>query len=410
MMVRFELKKVLGKTSSKITLLIWAGLILIGCLLAINGVEWTDEQGQQQQGHAAVMKLREAQKQWAGPLDEETLTQVILENQRIEATPEANSQDTQQRNIAFGWKQGIYEIWWLMNYAYADGFQSLDAYVADRVTVDMVSQFYPNRVKLLKDWLYDESDGAYSLFSEQEKQFLLQQYEQIETPFQYDYWGGWDQAMYQSFLPIAMGALVLTFLVVGFFSDEFRWKADAIYFSSQYGRTKATAAKIKAALLLITGLYWLGIGVYTAVILGYLGADGGGCPIQISMWKCFYNWKIWQVYLIAVVLGYIGTLFFALLTMWVSAKTKSAVFAVTIPFILILLPSMLESLSTSVDKVIGLLPDRLLQVTQCIRYFDVYSIGQKSFGALHLLPWIYLALIALLIPALYLEFRRKQIT
>lgn len=409
-MVKFELKKVLMKFSSKIALLLYAGLILLGCYLAVSAVEWTDEQGNQQAGPAAVAKLREAYKQWAGPLDEETLARVLQENRRINATPEHNSQDIQQQNIAYGWKQGFGDIRWLLNYSYADDFQSLDAYTVDRITPEQLPQFYSNRGKLLKDWLYDEQSGAEEKFTEQEKQYLLRQYETLETPFRYDYLSGWDQVMYQSFLPIAMGALVLTFLVVGFFSDEFKWKADAVYFSSRYGRTKATAAKIQAAFLLITGLYFIGIGVYTAVILGFLGADGGSCPIQILHWKCFYNWKNWQAYLIAVVLGYIGTLFFAFLTMYISAKTKSAVFAVTVPFILILLPGILENVSPAFDKLLGLLPDRLLQVTQCMRYFDVYSIGSKTFGALHLLPWIYLALTALLLPVLYLEFKRKQVT
>lgn len=408
MMIRFELRKVLRRTSAKIALVIYALLIAAGCFFAISSVEWTDAQGRQQSGHAAVEQLRQTRKQWAGQLDQQRLEAVIQENQRIAQTPQAQSEDIQQKNIAFSWKQGFNDILWLLNYSYAQDFQSLDSYTANSVTVDMLPQFYSNRIKLLRRWLEDETSGA-DQFSDREKQFLVHQYETIQIPFQYDYVEGWEQALYQSYLPIAMGVLVLTYLVSGFFSHEFRWKADSIFFSSRYGRTKATAAKIKAAFLLITVLYWVGIGVYTLIILWYLGTDGGGCPVQILHWKCMYNVTIFQAYWMAILNGYIGALFFCLVTMLVSAKTRSAVFSVTVPYLLVLMPGILENIGDGMNRVLGLLPDRLLQLSQCIFYFDVYTIGSQVFGAYELLPWLYGVLVLLLIPALYQLYRHKQI-
>ena len=46
---------------------------------------------ERQKNFAAVRHLRDAQKEWAEMLDEEKLRQVIEENNRINATPEANS-------------------------------------------------------------------------------------------------------------------------------------------------------------------------------------------------------------------------------------------------------------------------------------------------------------------------------
>lgn len=410
MMVRFELKKVLGKTSSKITLLILAGIVAITCYLAIS-VEWVNEQGNHETGYAAVVKLRNARKEWAGPLDEEKLTQVILENQRIEATPEAQSKDIQQSNIAFGWKQGFYDIRWLLCYAYADGFRNLDYYTADRIGPEAASQFYPNRIRLLKEWLYDETGEAYSLFTDAEKQWLVQQYEDLETPLYYDYLEGWDRLLYYCPQIIGLSTLIMAYLVAGIFANEFRWKSDAVYFSTVHGRKKATAAKIKAAFVLVTALYWASILICSLFVLCYLGFDGANCPIQILNWKCFYNITIWQYYLLVVLGGYLGSLFFAFLTMWVSAKTKSTVFAVTVPFLLYFLPSFLSNLNhAAIDKVLALLPDRLLLLDDAVLYFDVYEIGKTVSGAVPILIGIYCILTAVLIPMMYREFRRKQIT
>lgn len=67
------------------------------------------------------------------------------------------------------------------------------------------------------------------------------------------------------------------FLLAGIFSNEFKWKADAVYFSTLCGRNKATSAKIKAAFLLVTVLYWGAMLIYSLFTLCYLGFEGARC-------------------------------------------------------------------------------------------------------------------------------------
>lgn len=411
-MIGFELKKILRRTGCRVALVVYLSVILLACFNAVNNdveVAYVNSQGNTETGYAAARKLRSAKKEWAGVLDQERLANVLEENQKILATPEAQSDDFQQNDIAYSWQQGIQDILWLMNYSYAKDFSTLDSYTANSVTEDMLPEFYTNRVKLLSEWLENSSEAAVR-FSQQEKDFLLSQYEALETPMQYDYFQGWEQALYQSPMVIMASVIILCYIVSGVFSAEFRWKTDAVYFSSWNGRTKGTSAKIRAALILVTVIYWAGILAYSAFVFGYLGTDGGNCPIQLCLWKCLYNLSFQQLYALAVVGGYIGTLFFALLTMWISARTRSSVFAVTIPFIGILLPSILENIdAVALEKVIGLLPDRLLQISQVIRYFDLYSFGDTVIAGCNITPWLYGAACVLLIPALYLEYRRKRV-
>lgn len=409
-MVMFEIKKVLSSFSSKIALAVFAGIVVLSCWLSAGNVEWINEQGDPESGIAAVKKLRDAQNAWEGYLDEEKLTEVIRELQRIAATPEALSNDYQQNDIAYGWKQGILPIRDMINCSYAEGFRDYNWYTAESVSPTAAEDFYSNRAALLKEWLYDETGEAFNLYSEKEKAYLIEQYEQLETPFYYDYTEGWDQLLYNSPDIIMIGALILGYLVAGIFANEFKWKSDAVYFTTAFGRNKATSAKIKAGFLLVSGLYWSAILIYTLFNLSYLGFDGADCPIQMEHWKCFYNLTYGQTYLLVIIGGYIGNLFFAFLAMWVSAKTKSAVFAVTIPFILIFLPSFLDNLGMpGLSKILGLLPDRLLQISQAIRYFDVYDLGFTVMGAMPILVVLYAILTVVLLPMMYQEFRRKQI-
>ena len=207
-----------------------------------------------------------------------------------------------------------------------------------------------------------------------------------------------------------VGALILGYLAAGIFANEFKWKSDAVFFSARYGRDKAAGAKIGAGFVMVTALYWSAVLVYTLLTLGCLGFDGWNCPIQVDMWKVFYHLTMWQTWVLTAAGGYIGSLFFVFLTMWVSAKTKSSLVAVTVPFLLIFLPSFLDNLNIDkLSKLLGLLPDQLLQIYQALRYFYVYEIGGKIFNAMTLLVVVYSLLTVVLVPMMCRDFRRKEI-
>ena len=407
-MVKYELKKIVSSTGGKIALALMALMVAVGCWICVSDVEWVNEQGDPETGLAAVSKLRAAQKEWTGVLDEEKLTEIIRENQRICATPEAQSKDYRQNDIAYGWKQGIRPVLNMMNYAYSAGFQEYDWYCNESVTPDRAGEFYGNRTKRMKDWLLDKTGSAQYLFNENEKQYLIDQYETLETPFYLDYTEGWKQICYNAPFVIMMAALILGYLCAGIFAGEYRWKADAVFFSARHGRDRAVWAKIKAGLLLVTLVYWGSVLFYTLVGLGILGFDGWSCPLQIDMWKSFYHLTMGKAWLLTVVGGYIGCLFFALLTMWVSAKTRSTVFASMVPFLLVFLPTFLENLNSDwVSKALGLFPHQLLEIYQALRYFYVYDFGIAVKGALEIIPALYLLLSAALVPMMYFRFRKR---
>ena len=98
-MVKFELKKIFSSVSGKIALVLLAMMVLLAAWMAVSGVEWVNEQGDPETGLAAISKLRTAQQAWAGTLDEDRLQEIILENQKISATPEAQSKDYNQNDI-----------------------------------------------------------------------------------------------------------------------------------------------------------------------------------------------------------------------------------------------------------------------------------------------------------------------
>ena len=270
--------------------------------------------------------------------------------------------------------------------------------------------FYANRIKLLKDWLNDQSDVGYSRYSEAEKQYLISQYENLETPFYFDYFDGWYQLLEGSVYIPSMGILIFGFLLAGIFANEFKWKTDAIYFSTVHGRTRATSDKIKAGLLLVSVLYWAAMLVYSIFTLGYLGFEGGNCVIQFRVWKSPYNITMWQAWILCLMGGYVGNLFLSVLTMYISAKTKSSVIAVITPFVCLFIPSFLQGIADWLDVAVSMLPDSLLLFYQNLGTFNLITIFGKVFRALDVCLPLYALLTMILVPVIYQEFRKKQVT
>ncbi len=411
-MVYYEIKKIFGSWGSKMALMLLAVTVVISCWSAVNGrgTSWVNEQGHEENGLAAIAKLKSARKEWAGPLDTERFTAVLKENQRINATPEAQSKDDDLNDIAYGWKQGISDIREVINQFLSPDFSTYSYYVADSVSVSALPGIYDNRVKLLQTWLYEKDSSQYDLYSQEEKQWLIQQYQALEAPMEYDYHLGWKQLAETSPTIIMLMSMILGYLVSGIFANEFRWKADSIYFSAPLGRNAATWAKIQAGFLLVTAAYWACMLGYTLYTLIYLGFDGWDCPVQLARWKCFYNLTFLEQYLLILLGGYLGNLFSAFLAMWISAKTKTALIAVTLPFLLIFLPNFFQNYEGSlVGKLLGLMPDRLLQINYAINYFDLYSVGKLVIGAIPVLFVVYFVITAALVPLMYREFCRKEI-
>ena len=377
-MIRYELKKVFVKPGSRIALLLLALLLGVVCFFAMD-VGYVNEQGKWETGIHAMRKLREVKKEWEGELTEDVLASVIAENARINGLPGYWGEEGFATDMGYGWKQGIYDICRMLSTAFG-AFREYDYRRVDSLS---------------------PKDAA----------FLIGRFEELETPLFYDYLYGWDQLFEYAPTVIMITVLILGFLAAGIFSGEFQLKADAIFFSSRHGRGKASRAKLWAGLIMVTVIYWGMVLLYSAIVLGCMGTDGAGCAIQMTGrgWKSFYNITIWQEYLLILFGGYLGALFILLLVMLVSAKARSAVLAVTIPFFLLFLPNFLTMVPVSlIGRICGLLPDQLLQMNMAVCYYNLYQIGGKVIGAVPILLVAYLALTVLLGPVIYQVYRKAE--
>lgn len=406
-MLRYEIKKVFTRAGSKIALALLAIILIAVSMLAVKAVGWVDENGEAHTGYGAVLRLKKEQSQWSGQLTEEKIADVIRENARISATPQSQSKDVQQNNMAYSWQQPIQGIRDLINRSFG-GFRDYDYYRIDSLEPEDSAYFYTNRLDKMKEWLYGEAKDQYS---DAQKAYFITQYEKLEVPINYDFLELWESFLEMAPTIIMLTAIILGFLLSGIFAGEAGCKADSIFYASLHGRNKAISAKIGAGMCIITVVYWITVLLYTLLVMGVTGFRGADCAIQAmdSGWKSFYNITVGQEYFMVIAGGYIGCLFLGSCTMLVSALANT-VLAVMTPFLLIFIPSFLSAVNHPViSKVVGLLPDQLLQMNVVVKLFNAYQVGGIVLGAAGILLVMYLVLTVAVWPGCYWGFKKREV-
>lgn len=402
-MLKFEIKKIFSKAMNKIVLCVLVALVLLGSFLTLKDIRYVKADGTVVTGFSAARELRKVQNEWKGELNEEILQKVLRENHSI-----IEEEGGLESEKAYARTQGFLDIKEMINDALV-GFEEYDYYKVDNLDGMEKTGIYEKRIADLKDWL-EKGEGK-DMFSKAEKQFLIQKWEELKTPFYYEYAAGWIALLEESqILPtlLCIITVIAGFLVAGVFSDEFSNKSDAVFFSSRYGRNKAVAAKVGAGIVITTLIYWGAVLAYSLIVLGFTGFGGANIPIQLVDWKSMYNLTFIQKYFLVVGCGYVGCLFILGIAMFVSVMTRSSLFAIAAAFGISCIPMFLGRISF-LSKAINFFPDMLLRISPEMDEFLIYNVGGKMMGLFDFLPLIYIVLYILLLPVLYYVYKRTEV-
>ena len=82
-MLQYELKKIFLKPVNRAMLVLLLAIVLVGSFLAIRDVKYYRGDNPELSGPLAARELRNAQKQWEGPVTEDVLRRVVKENKAI---------------------------------------------------------------------------------------------------------------------------------------------------------------------------------------------------------------------------------------------------------------------------------------------------------------------------------------
>lgn len=380
-LIRFEIKKICSRRVVRVSL--GFILVMLCVILGFNIVsQYTlnpDRVGEEYEGAAAIAQIRADAEALAGPITDERATEVLRAYKSfIDDEGEVKGEYRYDRDVP-GDKAEEYWRFHATHGAYLSllvrpwmvGYQmpaSVAATIDDSASVDLYGQV---RTKIASQ--LGAAGGAFT-YTEAEKNFWEDKESDVSVPVEYGYAGGWmDFLDLVQFLVFALLAVVIVCASV--FNVEYREKTDAVLLSTKFGKTRLGYAKVLAALIVSSVLYWLAALLLLVVPLAFFGADGAGLHLQIINLAYTYNLTLLEASLACCLVGYLAMLGLLGLTLALSSRVRSSMGILAAGVAIVIIPAFVPNLYNNVaNHVLFLFPYNALNP---YNLFDMvsYAIG-----------------------------------
>lgn len=410
-LVAFELKKILSRRVTQVT--VASLFVVLALVMALNVLQQsgTDDAGNDVSGLAAIAQKKANAEADAGLVTEERATEAIRAYQTFfdsdgqidEAFLAGGLSDPdsfyryENRHVAF---LGLLMRPWMV------GYESVSD-VAPRIDASTTVSLYDKVAASVQATLDNASDTWG--YTPAERDFWMQKYESTAKPVAYGYAGGWSDIL--SCIDFLIFAIVAACVAAApVFAGEYQDRTDALVLSTRHGKGRLVAAKLVAAFLLSTAIYALYAAVVVGVPLAFFGADGAGLPLQSIRLSIPYDVTMAQAVGICVGIGWLLTLGMTGFTLFLSAKLRSqlAIFALCVA--VLLLPLFLPTLPSSMaNHALTLLPLNGISFANLFTAFASYAAGPVVFDLQTALVAAYVLVLALTVPLSARAFRRHQV-
>ena len=393
-MLKLELKRIFSKKINVFAIGLALILAVIFSGFAVTSNRYVDENGNASTGIMATRKLTDNRRAWKGTLTEDELGKVIEQNKN------SVTQSSEEENAIYGTTlQPIDDIrGFIISVLTPDA--EYDESVLNQITEENVQEFYDTYHKNMEKMA--EEYGKTSV----QKKYLEKKYNEIKLPVEYESYSSWDtMIMYVETYSIIL-AIIVGFICAGIFADDFQTKADAVFFSTKYGRTKAVKTKILAGIVTTVMIYCMGIILLSVICFGIMGTSGMNTPYQMYQAYSIYIMSYGQYYLLTVVCGFIASMLAAVVSMLVAAKMHTISVAVCIPFFLYCLLPFIGRALSGYTTLFNLIPTILTNVQASVKVPLIYQIGNCVFRQIPLVMVMYTVMAIALLPFIYKSFRR----
>jgi hypothetical protein len=393
-MLRYELKKVFSKKINLFMLSVALLTAIAFSCFAVGSVRYTDKEGVLHTDFMASRSLIADKNRWRGELTAEKIAEIVkidkeLEQKYPEEMPDAEYGKTKQSYDDI--------IDFVINIVTPDSDYDVNAVyqLTDEQTKNLYTLYEGNMQEMIQQ--YGKTD--------KQKKFLKEQYKKIKMPLTYEPKEAWESMkLYGETYGIVL-AVIIGFLVAGIFSEEFQRRADAVFFTSKYGRSKATKNKIVAGIFITTMVYWSGIGLLSLISFGIMGINGFQTLYQIDQPYSIYAITYGQYYLLILLCGYIACLLAASLTMLITAKMRTKSVAICIPFFMYCMMPFIGRLF-SFTTLFHVLPNALVNIIQSAKTPLIFQVGTLVFRQIPFIMLLYTVISVVILPLVYRSYCR----
>lgn len=345
-----EHKKMWRKLSTKISVfLCFVYVVIFGSILSFQWFsfgspdDYTSAFGNHFDGYGRIRDRQEYSLAFDGGLMDETLQQMVIEYQNMNAAGRETEQDKTDHRIINSWLGTLYpELRDTGNY------KTMICYVDPK----KLTGIYERRRKAIVDFLEINDQGG------AEKEYLLQLDARVENPFRYEWAEGWSALL--GSIVADLGAVMALFLAITLsplFAGEWRDNTSSLVLTTKNGWEKLALAKIGTGISFAVELFaMLMVGNIVSQIF-FMGTAGWDMPIQMIKLIAIAPMNMLQAEIYEYAFAFLGAVGFAGVVMFLSAKTRSHVPALLLSLAVIYGPMMVTKyLPYGLQKALDLIP------------------------------------------------------
>lgn len=406
-LVKYEFLKILRKKS---TLIAMAASLIITAVFFVLPI--TQFQIYNQDGVLRGLEgIAYEKTQYANisvPLTNEYVTETIREVQALFEDPDNIGYDGNEQFLIEGaYWNGIApreNLLSLIARNYAAPNVSVGYNALTDLDVSDGTDFYQARQNKIETILNDPSNGL----SEAEKDYWRNMNSEVEEPFQYGYFGGWE-VIISSFELLIFAILAICIVIAPVFAGEYQAGTDAVILSGKYGKTSLTTAKIVAAILFGVLAFTFHILVAFGIPLAAFGIDGWNLPLQINGTTVPYPLTFLEGTLINLGVIYLTLIAMISLTLFLSARMKSPYFVLIVVVPVLFIPMFLSpNGTTGIYNLFVLLTPYQSLLPRFNSYLS-YQFGSVILDAFAMRAFVYAVLTLILLPLARIGFKKHQV-
>lgn len=382
----FELKKIMKKKMTRITLIIMLGLIAFGHVSNLF-FAYYDMYGNKISAYEKMLEereygrrlsgrriddalIREMQAAYGGhqviAYEKETSQQGMFENTHSIAVTAEYMDDGRPAEEVLEAERQYDEI-----YTFAGriaGYENIHNIDAEKL--------YHMRRDSIQTWNepMQLTDGEYAYWEKQE--------EKIEKPFTYEYHYSALQALVQVNFLTYLSVFAIAICLSGVFPDEHLRRTDSLTLSSRYGRKRLYFAKLAAGTTFGVGVTALFTAFGILLLTIIYGTDGFHTALQICLWQSSWAVSIGGAVLLAFFVSLAASLVCSVFTMFLSEGLRNSIatLGIVTGFTLLLL-FIGEPPRRMAAQIIHLFPTRLIDESGFLenRLFSIFGTYVTNF-------------------------------
>lgn len=345
-----EHKKLWRKMSTKISVfLCFIYVVIFGSILSFqwfgfgSSDDHTSAFGNNFDGYKMIKDSQEYSLEFGRELTEENLQQLVRDYQRMESADMETELEKTDWRIIDSWLGILYpELRDTGNYKIMISY----------VDPEKLTGFYERRQEAISNFL--ENNGQVG----KEKEYLLQMGSDVIEPFRYEWTEGWSVLL--GSVLTDMGIVMALFLAItlsSLFAGEWHDNTSSLVLSTRNGWKKIALAKICTGLSFTVEFFVILMAGNVVSQIFFMGTVGWDMPIQVIKLISVAPMNMLQAELYEYAFTFLGTIGFAGVVMFISAKTKSNVLALLLSLAVVYGPMMIvEYLPYGVQKALDLIP------------------------------------------------------